>query len=190
VFYPAPQHLLAMDLSRGTRMGQREGRCSLGAGPPPPAPGQVAEAEAPWVALSFDDVPSETCTPAILDTLALWQARASFFVLGRHALRLDHLVRQASNEGHTLGCHSFSHRGVRPVWDIGALKWELELGRGALWRSAGVETDLYRAPTAAPLPGPGAGCGGRAGRWWAGTSLPGTGPGCRRRRWPGGYCPA
>lgn len=108
--------------------------------------GPAYQAVPPWIALTFDDGPSATCTAQVLDVLARWQATATFFVLGLHARCLGHLVRRAADQGHTVGSHGYSHRGLRPVWDVHALRWELERNREVLWQAAGVETARYRAP--------------------------------------------
>ncbi len=45
------------------------------------------------MALTFDDGPSPDTTPRILDTLKEAGARATFFVLGKHAVRHPELVQ-------------------------------------------------------------------------------------------------
>lgn len=61
------------------------------------------------VALTFDDGPHPTFTPAILDHLAAHQAKATFFVIGRHAVKHPDLLRRIVDEGHAIGNHSFDH---------------------------------------------------------------------------------
>lgn len=60
--------------------------------------------------LTFDDGPDPNFTPRVLDVLASVGMRATFFVIGREALRQPELVRRAVREGHAIGNHSFSHR--------------------------------------------------------------------------------
>jgi peptidoglycan/xylan/chitin deacetylase (PgdA/CDA1 family) len=61
------------------------------------------------VALTFDDGPHPTFTPAILDGLAAAGVKATFFVIGRHAKAHPALLRRIVAEGHTIGNHSFDH---------------------------------------------------------------------------------
>ncbi len=61
------------------------------------------------LALTFDDGPSPTVTPQILDTLREYNARATFFVLGQNVRKWPEIVRQAADEGHAIGHHSYSH---------------------------------------------------------------------------------
>jgi peptidoglycan-N-acetylglucosamine deacetylase len=111
---------------------------------------------APEVALTFDDGPSESCTGPILDILKSKDVRATFFMLGRHLAELPDVARRVAGEGHTIGLHGYSHRGLRSAWDVRVLRHEIERTRQALLDAAGVETRLYRAPhgRAAPWIGP------------------------------------
>ncbi len=62
-----------------------------------------------YVRLTFDDGPAVNATPAVLDTLAAWRATATFFVTGAEVAAHPDLVRRASEEGHRIGNHSWSH---------------------------------------------------------------------------------
>ncbi|MGB8634860.1 MAG: polysaccharide deacetylase family protein [Rhodanobacteraceae bacterium] len=59
--------------------------------------------------LSFDDGPHPEHTPRVLDLLAEFGIKASFFVIGREAERWPELVKRIAAEGHALGNHSWSH---------------------------------------------------------------------------------
>src|SRR5437764_8468059 len=64
----------------------------------------------PALAMTFDDGPNPDATPAILDALGERGAKASFFILGRHAERWPQLVRRIADEGHTVCNHGYYHR--------------------------------------------------------------------------------
>jgi peptidoglycan/xylan/chitin deacetylase (PgdA/CDA1 family) len=61
------------------------------------------------VALTFDDGPSTTQTPAILSTLDRMGAHATFFEEGRHVAGREELMRQILAAGDEIGNHSFHH---------------------------------------------------------------------------------
>lgn len=63
-------------------------------------------------ALTFDDGPSRY-TPHILDVLHEHNIPATFFMLGKNALRFPDHVRRIVAEGHETGNHSFSHPNLR-----------------------------------------------------------------------------
>ena len=57
------------------------------------------------VYLTFDDGPSSN-TAAILDTLAQYNVKATFFVVGKEDEESQEMYKRIVNEGHTLGMHS------------------------------------------------------------------------------------
>lgn len=59
--------------------------------------------------LTFDDGPSKTVTPLILETLKQENIKATFFVLGSRVDLYPELVRQAYEEGHYIANHGYSH---------------------------------------------------------------------------------
>jgi polysaccharide deacetylase family protein (PEP-CTERM system associated) len=52
----------------------------------------------------------EANTASILDLLEEFGQKATFFVLGRIARDMPHLVRRIADAGHEIGCHSLFHR--------------------------------------------------------------------------------
>lgn len=61
------------------------------------------------VLLTFDDGPHPEVTPAVLDRLKQYQARAIFFVVGQRIRFAPELLQRIVAEGHWLGNHSFTH---------------------------------------------------------------------------------
>ena len=61
------------------------------------------------VYLTFDDGPSRTVTPLILDVLKQENIKATFFVLGSRVELNPDIVKRAYNEGHYIGNHGYSH---------------------------------------------------------------------------------
>ena len=59
------------------------------------------------VYLTFDDGPSEN-TQKIMDILAKYNAKATFFVTGRNQ-KYNYLIKDAYNAGHTIALHTYSH---------------------------------------------------------------------------------
>lgn len=59
--------------------------------------------------LSFDDGPHETATPFVLDVLKQYNARASFFCIGKNVARYPDLYQRILAEGHTVGNHTEHH---------------------------------------------------------------------------------
>lgn len=62
--------------------------------------------------LTFDDGPSTSVTPKILDTLKQYNVKATFFQLGENIEKNKEskkLVKRIYDEGHALGNHSYTH---------------------------------------------------------------------------------
>jgi len=63
----------------------------------------------PTLALTFDDGPHPEFTPQVLDALARWHLRATFFVVGQAAADHPYLIDQILSAGHAIGNHTWSH---------------------------------------------------------------------------------
>ena len=61
------------------------------------------------VAVTFDDGPHPRYTPQILDILAEYNVKATFFMVGSNADYYPELVRRVLAEGHEIGNHTYNH---------------------------------------------------------------------------------
>ncbi len=59
--------------------------------------------------LTFDDGPSATITPQILDILKNENVSATFFVVGARVNKYPNLVKRAYEEGHYIANHGYTH---------------------------------------------------------------------------------
>lgn len=59
--------------------------------------------------LTFDDGPTPGVTEKVLELLDKYNAKATFFGLGRNVDRYPELFNQIIEKGHSIGNHSFSH---------------------------------------------------------------------------------
>jgi peptidoglycan/xylan/chitin deacetylase (PgdA/CDA1 family) len=67
------------------------------------------------VALTFDDGPHPEYTPDLLDILASYRARGTFFMVGEAAHEHGAIVRRTVEAGHAIGNHSWSHPSFRTI---------------------------------------------------------------------------
>ena len=63
-------------------------------------------------ALTFDDGPSASNTPRVLDALMETGARATFFVIGNRVDDYRYLVQRENDGGHAVGSHNWHHGNV------------------------------------------------------------------------------
>ena len=103
------------------------------------------------LALTFDDGPNPAWTPRLLDVLATYGVRATFFMVGNHAASEPALVRRIVAAGHLIGNHSWSHPNLAL---ISSRRVEQELVRTSdtLQQIAGKPVRLFRPPFGARRP--------------------------------------
>lgn len=86
-----------------------------------PADGKV-------IYLTFDDGPDPTHTPQILALLAEYNAKATFFVVGRQTPGQGELLKKMYDAGHAIGNHTWNHSKLGNAdWDT----FEKEVGTTA-----------------------------------------------------------
>lgn len=61
------------------------------------------------VYLTFDDGPIPDITPFVLDTLSAFNAKATFFCLGKNVAANPSIFNRIISEGHSIGNHTVNH---------------------------------------------------------------------------------
>jgi polysaccharide deacetylase family protein (PEP-CTERM system associated) len=82
---------------------------------------------------------------AVLGLLAEQNVKATFFVLGRIARDLPHVLRQIARDGHEIGCHSFEHRRIYGLEQT-AFRELLQRAKWFLEDASGQPVYGFRAP--------------------------------------------
>lgn len=96
------------------------------------------------IALTFDDGPSES-TPLLLDLLDQYQAKATFFQIGKQVERLPQVARLVVERGHEIGNHTYSHSPLY-LRHRQFIADEIALGQATIEQAAAVRPVLFRAP--------------------------------------------
>jgi peptidoglycan-N-acetylglucosamine deacetylase len=97
------------------------------------------------LAITFDDGPNPAITPKLLDLLQRYEARATFFLIGRYVRECPGLTREISAHGHAIGCHTETHANLllatpRQTHD------EISRGYDAIVKATSVQPKLFRPP--------------------------------------------
>jgi peptidoglycan/xylan/chitin deacetylase (PgdA/CDA1 family) len=97
--------------------------------------------------LTIDDGPDPQSTPQILELLARYKARATFFVVGDRVRAYPALTRSIVERGHTLGNHTASHPSAS-FWasTTKTAAREIDGGAAAIRQAAGIQPVQFRAP--------------------------------------------
>lgn len=99
------------------------------------------------VYLTFDCGYENGNTKPILDTLNKHQAKATFFVVGHFLETAQHLIQEMVKEGHTIGNHTYHHKGFEVLEDKEAFEEELKLVESKYQELTGESmTKFYRPP--------------------------------------------
>jgi len=97
------------------------------------------------LAITFDDGPNPLITPKLLDLLDQFQARATFFVIGRFVRECGALTKEIAERGHLLANHTATHPNL--FWlGPNAVRDELERCQDALCDATGSHARFFRPP--------------------------------------------
>lgn len=97
------------------------------------------------VYLTFDDGPSSN-TKQILDILAEYDVKATFFVVGKEEEQYQALYKRIVEEGHTLGMHSYSHKYDEIYQSVDSYAQDLNKLQEFLYETTGVWCRFCRFP--------------------------------------------
>lgn len=95
--------------------------------------------------LTFDDGPSSSITPKVLDILKEENVKATFFVINKSD-SLNYLIKRAYDEGHTIALHSSTHNYSRIYSSIDAYFNDLYTIENKVKNIIGVDTKIIRFP--------------------------------------------
>ena len=97
--------------------------------------------------LTFDDGPGNRLSPAILSMLTEYDAKATFFLLGRNIAGREAIVRQIAEQGHEICSHGYDHVNH---WKVSPLRAWLDMRRGWKAIDAALELDRRKYPFRPP----------------------------------------
>src|SRR5438128_7174030 len=101
--------------------------------------------DGPYIAMTFDDGPSATLTPKLLDLLAAHHIKATFFVIGENVAEHPEIVARAAREGHEIANHSWSHPNFAKM-SLEGVRSQLQRTDDAIKSATGKRPTLFRPP--------------------------------------------
>ena len=97
------------------------------------------------VALTFDDGPNPNTTPVALELLKKYNAKATFFMVGRSVAGNEDIIKQVVAEGHQIGNHSWSHPLLTKV-TLEQAKSQINDTTEVLKKASGQDVHIMRPP--------------------------------------------
>ena len=101
------------------------------------------------VFLTFDDGPSKSVTPYILDILKKYNIKATFFVLGNRVSSNAELIKREYNEGHYIANHGYTHKYSKIYSNVSEVLNEYNKTEKEIRKALGKEdysSNLFRFP--------------------------------------------
>jgi peptidoglycan/xylan/chitin deacetylase (PgdA/CDA1 family) len=105
----------------------------------------VAGRDAGEISLTFDDGPNDPWTGRLLDLLARYQVRGTFFLIGKYVRERPDLVREIQEAGHLIGNHTVTHPWLA-LQSAGRVRQELAGCNAALNDVLGEKVRFFRPP--------------------------------------------
>lgn len=96
------------------------------------------------VALTFDDGPG-VYTAQFLDLFKKYDAKVTYFVIGRQVPARTELVARAAREGHDIGIHTWDHPDIKKLGDAEILS-QVNRTNQAIVSATGKSSYLFRPP--------------------------------------------
>ena len=96
--------------------------------------------------LTFDDGPSESVTPRILDTLQAYDVQATFFVVASQISGNEDLVQRMIDEGHTLCIHANVHEYTTIYESVEAYLSDFAEAYDTIYAATGYRVQGFRFP--------------------------------------------
>ena len=97
------------------------------------------------ISLTFDDGPDPIYTPIILNILASYNLKATFFLVGKQVEKFPELAKRIVHEGHTVGNHSWSHAPLF-LQRIEKINKDIDKTQELIKETTGMRPHLFRAP--------------------------------------------
>ncbi|MCF6346967.1 MAG: polysaccharide deacetylase family protein [Flavobacteriaceae bacterium] len=98
------------------------------------------------VAITFDDGPNEIVTPKILALLKKYNAKATFFCIGKNIEANPIVFKQIIEEGHSIGNHSYTHSNNFGFFSKSVVIEEIIKTNKLSQNLIGKEMKLFRPP--------------------------------------------
>jgi len=104
------------------------------------------------IAITFDDGPDKECTQKALSILEEYNAKATFFLIGKKIEGNESIVKQIDAAGHTIGNHTFSHSFFIDFKNANGFAEELNQTSDLVFKLTGKRMKLFRPPYGVTTP--------------------------------------
>lgn len=107
---------------------------------------KVPNSEANELFLTFDDGPHPEFTPKILEVLSRFNAKATFFCIGKNIEKHPDIFLKIIEQGHLIGNHSYVHSNNYGFLSTKAVVQDLRRTQEIITHLTGQKNKLFRPP--------------------------------------------
>jgi len=98
------------------------------------------------IAITFDDGPNAIYTTKVLNLLSTYNAKATFFCIGKNIEANPELLKRIIKEGHVVGNHSFTHNNLNGFFPTSRLINDMEKTSFLVEKIVKLKMKLFRPP--------------------------------------------
>lgn len=103
------------------------------------------ETDKKMIALTFDDGPDPNVTERILETLSQYNAKATFFMLGKNAQAYSNVAKKVADAGHEIANHTIEHPDLVTL-SIEGIQNQLVQSQNQIEEATGKRPIYFRPP--------------------------------------------
>ena len=104
------------------------------------------------IAITFDDGPNTNYTLPVLKLLDKYNAKATFFCIGKHIKKYPEIAKTIADKGHNIGNHSYSHNNFIGFSSVKKWKEEIEQTDALIKNITKGNTGIFRPPFGVTTP--------------------------------------
>ena len=116
------------------------------------APTRTIDSQHNTVYLTFDDGPNSYCTPRVLELLRKYDAKATFFVIGKHVEANLDVFKQIKADDHSIGNHTYDHNYLNYFKGVKHLEQWIRTGELIIEKHMGASPVGFRPPVGIRTP--------------------------------------
>lgn len=98
------------------------------------------------IAITFDDGPNPEFTPKTLELLQKYNAKATFFCIGKNVEKHPEIIQKIIAEGHQIGNHSYAHSNNYGFLSTKKIIADITKAQECIKKITETENQLFRPP--------------------------------------------
>ena len=98
------------------------------------------------IAITFDDGPNVDFTPKVLHLLKKYNAKATFFLIGKNMNQHPEIVKQILSDGHIIGNHSYIHSNNYGFKSTKTIIEDIKKTQKLAMEITGLKLNFFRPP--------------------------------------------